>query len=99
MANEEVLYEHGDNTWQVIVQLSGDHTQEPQVFATSVNEELGEIEQFEIDPATEMVWALAAVIGCFAMVLVPSFSIYFAANARRDKAELHTVIDTESGED
>ena len=96
MANEEVLYEHGDNTWQVIVQLPGDHTQEPQVFATSVNEELGEIKQFELDPATELVWALAAVIGCFAMVLVPSFSIYFAANARRNKAELQTEIDSES---
>lgn len=30
-------------------------------------------------------WALAAVVGCFSMVLVPSFTVYFAANAKEKR--------------
>jgi hypothetical protein len=55
---------------------------------TQVNEELSNIEKFEIDAATELMWALAAVIGCFSMVLVPSFTIYFAARAKQKKLEV-----------
>ena len=39
---------------------------------------------FEVDAATEFMWALAAVIGCFSMVLVPSFTIYFAQGQRKE---------------
>ena len=55
---------------------------------TQVNEELSEINQFEVDAATEFMWALAAVIGCFSMVLVPSFTVYFAARAKQRKLDL-----------
>ena len=43
-----------------------------------------------METATEFLWALAAVVGCFSMVLVPSFTVYFAARAkeRRDEAKL-----------
>ena len=54
---------------------------------------------FEVDAATEFMWALAAVIGCFSMVLVPSFTIYFAARAKEKKLELkleQAKIDLES---
>lgn len=95
-AGREISYDHGDNVWQIIVQLQGEHSEVPQVSATTVNEAFGDIEQFELDPATELVWALAAVIGCFAMVLVPSFSVYFAANAKRNKAEGQTELVIES---
>ena len=53
------------------------------VTLTQVNEELGGVEQFEIDAATEFMWALAAVIGCFSMILVPSFTVYWAAQAKQ----------------
>ena len=43
---------------------------------------------FEVDAATEFLWALAAVIGCFSMVLVPSFTVYFAARAKQRKTDL-----------
>jgi hypothetical protein len=55
---------------------------------TQVNEELTSVEQFEVDAATEFMWALAAVIGCFSMVLVPSFTVYFAARAKQKKLEV-----------
>ena len=41
-----------------------------------------------VDTATELAWALAAVIGCFSMVLVPSFTVYFASRAKQRKVEL-----------
>ncbi|MBA4694734.1 MAG: hypothetical protein H2066_02640 [Candidatus Poseidoniales archaeon] len=53
-----------------------------------MNEEITSIEKFEVDAATEFFWALAAVIGCFSMVLVPSFTVYFAARAKQKKLEI-----------
>ena len=45
---------------------------------------------FSVDAGTEFLWALAAVVGCFSMVLIPSFTVYFAARAKekRDEAKL-----------
>ena len=63
----------------------------------TVNEAFSSIEIFEIDAATEFLWALAAVVGCFSMVLIPSFTVYFAARAkeRRNEEKLR-LIDEES---
>jgi len=62
-----------------------------------VNEAFSSIEIFEIDAATEFLWALAAVVGCFSMVLIPSFTVYFAARAkeRRNEEKLR-LVDEES---
>ena len=60
----------------------------PVVELKQVNEELSDVSQFEVDAATEFMWALAAVIGCFSMVLVPSFTVYFAARAKQKNVEL-----------
>ena len=73
---------------RITVIEDGNREVSPSIILTQVNEELGEVKQFEIDAATEFVWALAAVIGCFGMVLVPSFTIYFAAQAKQKKLEL-----------
>ena len=66
----------------------GNRTVNPSVKLTQVNESLYNVEMFEVDAATEFLWALAAVIGCFSMVLVPSFTVYFAARAKQKKTEL-----------
>lgn len=66
----------------------GNRTVNPSVMLTQVNESLYNVEMFEVDAATEFLWALAAVIGCFSMVLVPSFTVYFAARAKQKKTEL-----------
>lgn len=66
----------------------GNRTVNPSVELTQVNESLYNVEMFEVDAATEFLWALAAVIGCFSMVLVPSFTVYFAARAKQKKTEL-----------
>jgi hypothetical protein len=54
----------------------------------SVNEEYDSIKVFSVDAATEFVWALAAVVGCFSMVLIPSFTVYFAAKAKEKKDQV-----------
>ncbi|MAV77733.1 MAG: hypothetical protein CMA15_02470 [Euryarchaeota archaeon] len=62
-----------------------------------------------MDAATEFLWALAAVVGCFSMVLIPSLTVYFAARAKekRDEAKLElaksevesTLDPTDDGDD
>jgi len=74
---------------RITVIEDGNRDVNPSIMLTQVNEELGEVKQFEIDAATEFIWALAAVIGCFGMILVPSFTIYFAARAKQRKLELN----------
>ena len=74
--------------FRITVKENSSRTVNPTVMLTQVNEELSEINQFEVDAATEFMWALAAVIGCFSMVLVPSFTVYFAARAKQRKLDL-----------
>ena len=73
---------------RITVIEDGNRDVNPSIKLTQVNEELLSVEQFEVDAATEFMWALAAVIGCFSMVLVPSFTVYFAARAKQKKVEL-----------
>jgi hypothetical protein len=73
---------------KITVIEDGNRTVKPTITLTQVNEKLDDVEQFEIDAATEFFWALAAVIGCFAMVLGPSFIIYWAAQAKQKKLDV-----------
>lgn len=87
LAREEIDYTHTPS--QIIIQITepGNKTVQPQVNVYTVNEEFSSVQIFEIDAATEFLWALAAVVGCFSMVLIPSFTVYFAARARERKNE------------
>jgi hypothetical protein len=87
LAKQEIDYLHEPS--QIIVQIvePGDKTVQPTVTIYTVNEEFSSIAVFEIDAATEFLWALAAVVGCFSMVLIPSFTVYFAARAKERKNE------------
>tara|TARA_B100000767_G_scaffold173280_1_gene162158 strand:- start:87 stop:917 length:831 start_codon:yes stop_codon:yes gene_type:complete len=82
----ETLFE--PSSVRITVIENGNRDVNPSIKLTQVNEELSNIEKFEVDAATEFMWALAAVIGCFSMVLVPSFTVYFAARAKQKKVEL-----------
>ena len=85
---DRLLRNHSDSGISIVITENGDRQTQPELVLTSVNEEFTSIEQFEIDTATELAWALAAVIGCFSMVLVPSFTVYFASRAKQRKVEL-----------
>jgi len=97
LARDEISYKHEPS--QIIIQIiePGNKSVQPSVNVFTVNEEFSSIEVFEIDAATEFLWALAAVVGCFSMVLIPSFTVYFAARAkeRRNEEKLR-LIDEES---
>jgi hypothetical protein len=86
-ARNEIEYLHGSN--QLILQIvePGNKSIQPIITIQTVNEEFSSIEVYSIDAATEFLWALAAVVGCFSMVLIPSFTVYFAARAKDKKRE------------
>ena len=97
LARNEISYNHEPS--QIIIQIvePGNKSVQPSVNLFTVNEAFSSIEVFEIDAATEFLWALAAVVGCFSMVLIPSFTVYFAARAkeRRNEEKLR-LVDEES---
>jgi hypothetical protein len=49
--------------------------------------ELELVEPFEVNPVTEMLWSISALIGCFGIALVIPLSIYFAARAKERREE------------
>ena len=67
---------------------SGDRQTSPSIILNTVNEDFKEISVFSVDAGTEFLWALAAVVGCFSMILIPSFTVYFAARAKERKNEM-----------
>jgi len=97
LARDEISYKHEPS--QIIIQIiePGNKSVQPSVNVFTVNEAFSSIKIFEIDAATEFLWALAAVVGCFSMVLIPSFTVYFAARAkeRRNEEKLR-LVDEES---
>jgi len=84
-ARELIAYEHSPSTLRVEIIEEGNRLTSPEIRMVTVNEEFDSISVFSVDAATEFLWALAAVVGCFSMVLIPSFTVYFAAKAKEKK--------------
>ena len=89
-AREAIAYTHSPSILRIEIIEQGNRSTEPSISAETVNEEFSSIAVFSVDATTEFLWALAAVVGCFSMVLIPSFTVYFAARAKekRDEAKL-----------
>jgi hypothetical protein len=89
-ARAAIEYTHSPSIVRVEIIEQGNRTTQPGLEAETVNEAFATVSVFSVDAATEFLWALAAVVGCFSMVLIPSFTVYFAARAkeRRDEAKL-----------
>ena len=89
-ARAAIAYVHTPSILRIEIVEEGNRTTEPSIYAETVNEAFGSVEVFSVDAGTEFLWALAAVVGCFSMVLIPSFTVYFAARAKekRDEAKL-----------
>ena len=89
LAREKVDNLHISNQWQLILEIeNSESTENPAIAVVFVNEEFETIEQFGLDTATEMLWSFAALFGCFAMLLVPALSIYFAAMYKENKRKI-----------
>jgi hypothetical protein len=87
-ARDIIEYFHSPSVIIVEITEKGNRTTSPSIELQTVNEDFDDIEVFSIDAGTEFLWALAAVVGCFSMILIPSFTVYFAAQAKERKAEL-----------
>lgn len=91
-----IAYDHFPALLRIEVVEQGNRTTNPTIEVETVNEAFANVEVFTVDTATEFLWALAAVVGCFAMVLVPSFTVYFAARAKERRDEAKLVSDEQS---
>ena len=87
-ARDMIQYDNFPSTLRIEIIETGDRQTSPNIQVITVNEEFDSIEVFSVDAATEFLWALAAVVGCFSMVLIPSFTVYFAARAKENKDRL-----------
>ena len=92
-ARAAIAYVHTPSILRIEIVEEGNRSTEPSIYAETVNEAFGSVEVFSVDAGTEFLWALAAVVGCFSMVLIPSFTVYFAARAKekRDEAKLEVA--------
>lgn len=84
---ESLARDHGIAVFRVSVVENGNQSIEPTLEIQSENEQLSSVEVFSVDAATELVWAFAAVVGCFSILLVPSFMVYFVSREKEKKVQ------------
>lgn len=87
-AREKVEYFHSPSVILIEIIEQGNRSTSPNLLLTCVNEEFNSISVFSVDAATEFLWALASVVGCFAVILVPSFTVFFAARSKEKRDNL-----------
>ena len=106
-ARDAIEYLHSPSLIRIEIIENGNRSTAPATSIVTVNEEFASLEPFSVDAATEFLWALAAVVGCFSMVLIPSFTVYFAANAKEKRdavrlaaseKEVKDALDSDSSE-
>ncbi len=106
-ARDAIEYLHSPSLIRIEIIENGNRSTAPATSIVTVNEEFASLEPFSVDAATEFLWALAAVVGCFSMVLIPSFTVYFAANAKEKRdavrlaaseKEIKDALDSDSSE-
>ena len=79
---------NGTRIWTITLQsVDSIHPDEFSPYVQSTSHELENVEPFKIDPVTEMLWSISALIGCFGIALVIPLSIYFAARAKERREE------------
>jgi hypothetical protein len=79
---------NGTRFWTIDFSSSDDiHPSEFSPIVSTTAHELVNVEPFEVDPVTEMLWSISALIGCFGMALFIPLVIYFAARAKERREE------------
>ena len=97
-ARAEIEYFHSPSIVRIDIIEQGNRSTDPSIVLTSVNEEFSSITVFSVDAATELLWALASVVGCFAVILIPSFTIFFAARAKEKRDNVKLLQQQENDE-
>ena len=84
---------HESGYWQISIETNGNHSEiTPNVSVKYINEKVVNLELFKINTATEMMWSLAALIGCFMVLLVPAFMIYYFSQQSNKKERKEVEI-------
>ena len=87
---------HESKLWQISIEVDGNHSGvSPLVEVSYVNEQISSVELFKIDAVTEMLWSMAALIGCFMILLVPAFLVYFISQntTKNERKELELALE------
>ena len=64
------------------------------ISVSVVEHEILDVSPYRIDPVTEMIWGMTALIGCFGVVLILPTALYIAATVKSKKnAESIKAID------
>ena len=88
IANETVNDSILERTW-VVRMIDEDgvaiNTSGMGVSVSVVEHEILDVAPYRIDPVTEMIWGMTALIGCFGIVLILPTALYIAASAKSKK--------------
>lgn len=88
--NRTLKESHLSRTWTIrILDDTGSemNTTGTGMKVETVHHDLVSIEPFTIDPFTELIWSMTALVGCFGVALILPVTLYLAALARTKKAE------------
>jgi len=87
-SSDLIAAHNGTRIWTITLDSSDTiHPSEYSPLVQSTSHELENVEAFEVNPMTEMLWSISALIGCFAIALVIPLTIYFAAQAKERREE------------
>ncbi|MAI09636.1 MAG: hypothetical protein CMA08_03510 [Euryarchaeota archaeon] len=98
MAAAIVSNRHGSAVLRVTIVEPGNRSTTPALSIEMVNEALSNVQPFDVDVASEFVWALTAVFACFSIVLLPAFAIY-AVSRRKERANEAKLAQAEALDD
>jgi len=97
-AANNIEHRHGSNVLRIAIEEPGNRSTAPSLSVRTVNEELASVQAFEVDVASEFIWALTAVFACFSLVLLPAFAVYAVARRREQRTEA-ALVDAQDNDD
>jgi len=87
-SHELINEANGTRVWTLVVESDNEiHPNELQPDVEIAQHELEKVEPFSIDPVTEMIWSIAALVGCFGLVLVIPMTAYLASIAKEKREQ------------
>ena len=95
----EQIIDTANNTVFWLIELSSNSAIDNSTVSiqqTVVSHQLDDVYQFQLNPFTESIWSLTALLTCFVMVLALPLGIYYASIKREQRINLTRGDDTES---
>ena len=84
--------------WTITIESDeGIHPEFVDITALVVNNTYSHTAMFQVDPFTELMWSVTALIGCFGIALLIPVSVYIASRAK-EKRDEKARIEAESAD-